>query len=339
MSGSKEIVLGGRFAVRTALASGGFGAVFVADDLQMGGQVAVKMLLPESFGRPEEVKRFEREAEVCQHLQHPSTVRVIEVGDVEVQPGLKTPWIAFELVRGLQLLEVLDARGSLAMAEAAHVTLGVLGALAEAHAKGVIHRDIKPGNIMIEAPRSAWQPPVTDRGVAGKLGVPPPSDPVWHDLRPLRPKILDFGYAKARVLDNRTLTTLTDAGSTAGTIPFMSPEQIECRSDIDARSDLYGLAMVFYYMVAGEPPFISHDVARIVRGHLEEAPPPLPAPWTDHPIAEVFERAAAKSPGARFTGAQEMAWALHVASERPIDAVRERSRSGLLARIMARDRD
>lgn len=308
-----SIIIDNRFEVKTALAQGGFGAVFRALDQQTGQQVAVKMLLPDNFGDAETIQRFQREAQVCQQLQHPNAVTLVAVGDMEVRPGQICPYLAFELVRGLPLGDILDYRKSLTVDEAVHIIGGVLGALEEAHDLGIVHRDIKPNNIMLSTPEPFWVPMQESGPVHGKVGVVRADDKLWQDLTVTTPRVVDFGYAKVRRLDERTLTQLTEEGTTAGTIPYMSPEQITGNAALNSRADIYSLAFVTYHLLAGSPPFLSTDVTKIVEAHFKAPLPPLPKPWTGHPINAVLAKAAAKLPGNRFESARDMAEALEAA--------------------------
>lgn len=317
MSDAPQICIDDRFVVETALAQGGFGAVFRARDTANGGKglVAVKMLLPDAFDDPETMARFRREAKVCEALTHPNAVPLVAVGEMEVRPGQRCPYLAFELVRGLSLGDVLDVRKTLTVDETVHIVGGVLGALDEAHRLGIAHRDIKPHNVMLSLPQEHWLE-LADRGpVHAKVGVPPATDPVWNDLTATTPRVVDFGYAKVQRLDERTVTKLTQAGNTAGTVPYMSPEQIAGLPSLDHRADLYSLAFLTYHLLAGKPPFLSADVTQIVNAHFHAPLPPLPKPWTGHAVQAVLVKAAAKAPHLRYQSAREMAQALEEAAQ------------------------
>lgn len=310
MTSSNSVVLDGRFTIQVAIAQGGFGAVFRALDHENDELVAIKTMLPELFGVEEDLLRFEREAQVGFRLHHPNTARLRHFGGGQRGNAEQPPFMVFDLVRGLPLGAIVEQRRVLPPDEACHAVISILESLQEAHDQGIIHRDIKPNNVMVEAPEAARMEPAGSGTVAEKLGVPPVWEAVWGNLAPLTVKVMDFGFAKLRKLDDRTMTTITKEGTTSGTIPFMSPEHIDCRPDIDHRSDVYSCGMLLYHLLSGTPPFLHEDIVDIVRGHYEEPPPPLPGELKRHPITEVFRKSAAKAPSDRYQSASEMAEAL-----------------------------
>ncbi len=267
---------GERYQAVARLGAGAFGEVFRARDSVLGRDVAVKRIRLEAFAEPaqlEEVKRrFLREAQVAARLRHPN---IVTTHDILSTPA--TSLIVMELVEGETLQARLRARGPLSLAE----TLGLLGqvaaALDHAHSNGVVHRDVKPANVMIE-----------------------PSGHV---------KVMDFGIAKVEAGAN-----LTSTGLILGTPYYMSPEQARGEK-VDGRSDLFSLGCVLYECLAGRRPFEAETVPGILVKILTESPPPLGTLPAGMPptVEAVLARAMAKEPSARFATGAEMIDALRAA--------------------------
>ncbi len=229
----------GRYRVGRALGSGGMGAVFEADDELLGRKVALKVLrqgLPRA-GRDDLLERFRREDRSAGTLSHPNVVRVFDAGEDE-EDG--TPFMAMEIVRGGTLKERLNGKGPLAPREAATLALQVAGALGEAHAAGIVHRDVKPENILLEAGPG------------------------------IRAKVADFGIARAV-----EATALTNTRFVLGTAAYVSPEQAR-GEQVGPASDLYSLGVVLYEMLAGRGPFEVGDAGPLALAmkHLNELPEP-----------------------------------------------------------------
>lgn len=307
-------VVDGRFEVQGEIDSGAFGVVFRAldrDPPERGvQQVALKTVRPEVFARPKLVERFHQEIQICSRLHHPNTARVHASGRHLVGPrGPELPYLVLDLVRGLPLGYLVKRRGPLDAEEAAHVLGGLLASLAEAHGLGVLHRDLKPNNVLIVARESL----LTDFAPVGplhsRLGVPAPDDRSWSDLTDCPVKVVDFGLGKILAGAGRRAKPLTTIGKSAGTPHYMSPEQVRGTRDVDYRSDLYGVGMLLFRVLAGRPAF-DGSIGQIALKQLKDAPPPLPEPWTDHPIAEVFRKATEKDRADRYASANEMGWAL-----------------------------
>ena len=226
-------VLSGRYEIHRRLARGGMAEVFLARDSALDRPVAVKMLFPEFAADPSFVERFRREAQASANLAHPNIVGVYDWGS---EAG--TYFIVMEYVDGQSLAEVLRSAGPLHSRRAAEITFEIADALGFAHQRGVIHRDVKPGNVLISS-----------TGVA---------------------KMTDFGIARALSSPSEDLT---QAGSVMGTATYFSPEQAQGFA-VDARSDLYSLGVVLYEMVCGRPPFTGESPVAIAYKHVQEPPPP-----------------------------------------------------------------
>ncbi|GAB4569025.1 MAG: hypothetical protein Kow0047_22120 [Anaerolineae bacterium] len=271
----------GRYTIRGLIDIGGMAAVYEAQDDLLQRVVALKVLLPHPDRSPEQIERFYREAKTAARLEHPGIVPVYDVGEAE---GLT--YIAMKRVDGPTLAVALARAGRLDPVDAAHVAAQVAEALHFAHQRGVIHRDVKPSNILL-----SWMP----EGATG---------------RSIHAYLTDFGVAWALDAPDRS-----EAGTAVGTPLYMSPEQASGRAELDGRSDLYSLGAVLYHCLAGHPPF-SGTTAEVMRAHIAQDPPPLPA---DVPIAlrELVRRALAKDPADRFESGLDMAQALRRAVEGP----------------------
>ena len=268
---------------------GGMGVVYRATDTRLGRAAAIKVLPAESTGNAERTQRFVQEARAASALNHPNIITIYEIGEDQ-----GNTFIAMELVDGTPLDKVLT-RGRLPIATALDYATQVAGALAAAHARGIIHRDIKPANIIITADG--------------------------------RVKLLDFGLAKLieRGPSEPTLTALeTTPGIVMGTLAYMSPEQAEGRP-VDARADIFSLGAVIYEMLAGRRPFAGSSGVGLITAILRDQPPPLRTLREDAPpaVVETVERALAKDPAARQTNAETLRAELanaHARLTRPPDA-------------------
>jgi serine/threonine-protein kinase len=274
-------VVGGKFPVVGLLGEGGFGAVYRAVQDPVGRQVALKVMRAGEAADPETRARFFREARVVASLSHPAIVMLHDYG--EQADGLI--YIAFELVAGRPLSGVIRDDAPMAPSRAVHLLVQVLGALSEAHTAGLLHRDMKPDNLMV---------------VQGTLGE--------EKLR-----LLDFGLSKRFNADTGTDSLATRQGIIMGTPRYMSPEQASGRS-IDGRSDLYACGVLLYEMLSGRPPFTQTSPLDLLMAHIGEAVPPLPASLGLPPaLVSVVMKALTKSPDARWQTAAELASALQAA--------------------------
>jgi tRNA A-37 threonylcarbamoyl transferase component Bud32 len=270
-------LLGERFKIVARLGAGAFGEVFRAHDSVLGRDVAVKRIKLDSFVEPaqlEDVKqRFLREAQVAARLRHPN---IVTTHDIASTPAT---FIVMELVEGRTLQALLAERGRLPLGETIELVAQAAAALDHAHANQVVHRDVKPANIMIE--------------------------PGGHV------KVMDFGIAKLE-----TGANLTATGSIMGTPNYMSPEQARGQK-VDARSDLFSLGCVLYECLTGQKPFQGASVSVILVKILTEEPPPVDVAATGLPVeaGAVLKRAMAKDPEARYPSGAALIAALRTAGQ------------------------
>ncbi len=275
-------VLDGRFRIIAPIARGGMGAVYKAEQAPLGRLVALKVLAPrgDEAGNAEFRRRFLLEASTSAKLTHPNTVRVFDYGQTE--DGFF--FIAMELLEGKTLKQMIAETGALDPARAIDVAKQVCRSLREAHQKGVIHRDIKPGNVML-----------VDRG--GEEAA----------------KVLDFGLAKDVSATPGMDDDATQTGVFLGSPKYVSPEQVQGEA-IDARSDIYALGVVLYEMLSGHPPFAHEQPMQVLMAHVRDAPPKLEAPAGREPIPPQLEhivlRCLAKSADDRFPDMEALLLAL-----------------------------
>jgi predicted Ser/Thr protein kinase len=261
-------ILVGRYEVDSLLGRGGMSSVYSAFDRTLGRDVAIKVLAAELVEDEVFVERFDREARAAASLSHRNVVAVFDSG---VDGGAR--FIVMERVSGRTLSAVLKA-GPLRVEQAVEIALSVARALGAAHAHGIVHRDVKPANVMV--------------GDGGQV------------------KVLDFGIARALAG-----TSLTRATTVIGTAGYLSPEQAR-GGPLDARSDLYGLGCVIYEMLTGRPPFVADSTAALVNQHVTRPPDPPSRrrPEVSAALDEVVLRCLAKDPGERHDGAQALCTAL-----------------------------
>ncbi len=269
--------LNGRYIVEKKIGEGGFGAVFQGKQLATGRRVAIKVLHPHNVGDTM-VARFRREAEACSKLSSPHSVTIFDFDQTE--DGVL--YLAMEYLQGKSLQQVQQAEGALPARRVLGILDQVADALGEAHGHGIIHRDMKPENLMV------------DRRADGDLV-----------------KVLDFGIAKIISGDGANAgPALTAFGQTLGTLEFMSPEQLRGKA-LDGRSDIYALGMMAYEMLTGELPFKNAKSAtEVIEFHLQKMPPP---PSQGHPelriptaVDELVLKMVAKSRDDRHADAADL---------------------------------
>ena len=281
----------GRYLIGHQLGSGGVATVYRAYDQVQGQTVALKLLLP---GADEKAySRFRREAMTAGALRHPHIVRILQIG---IAPQGEVAYIAMELVEGDSLADLLRQRRRLRPEESANLLEPIARALAFAHEQGVVHRDVKPGNILMR-PASP--------------GIP--NSVQLEELEyPVVPLLTDFGIARA--LDAPELTNM---GRTVGTPAYMAPEQCAGSRDVDGRADIYALGAVLYRCITGRMPF-SGTTTQILHAHVYE---PLTIDEATYRqlsplMVEVLQRSLAKRPEDRYQTAAEMADTLALAAGR-----------------------
>ena len=264
-------VIANRYELGQTLGAGGMARVVQAHDRVLDRQVAVKLLREDIASDPLVRERFLGEARAAVRFSHPNAVTVYDTG----QDG-RQPWIAMELIAGEDLSERLARQGRLDEVEAVAIADAVLAALEAAHRDGMVHRDVKPGNIML----------LDDGGV----------------------KLADFGIAKS-VQD--ATAGLTQTGQIIGTAKYMSPEQVDGQPATQA-SDVYALGCVLYEMLAGEAPYVADTAIAIALAHTRDPVPDIRAvrPDVSPHVADAVERSLAKDPAQRFSDAGEMRRAL-----------------------------
>ncbi len=260
-----NMLFDGRYRVVRKLGSGGMADVYLAEDEELGRRVAIKILNERHANDEQFVERFRREAKNAAGLSHPNIVSIYDRGEAE-----GTYYIAMEYLDGRSLKELVVARGPLPIGDAIAFTREVLSALRFAHRKGVVHRDIKPHNVMADAD--------------GRL------------------KVTDFGIARAGA------SQMTEAGSIIGTAQYLSPEQARGTA-VDQRSDLYSVGIVLYELLTGTVPFNGETPVEIAMRHLSDTPQPpsIKRPEIPPDLDMIVLRALAKNPDDRFQTAAEMA--------------------------------
>jgi YVTN family beta-propeller protein len=264
----------GAYLLGKLLGRGGMGVVYQAQHVHLGRTVALKLLAPELSENEDFRARFLRESRMAAALDHPSIVTVYDAGDVN---GVL--YLAMRFVRGTDLSALLAQRSPLGPAE----TVGILGqvaaALDAAHAAGLVHRDVKPANVMIEGDRCY---------------------------------LADFGLTKRTMGNTRVLTA---AGQFLGTVDYVAPEQIEARDDVDGRADVYALGCVLFECLTGARPYPRDSQVAVLYAQLREPPPRPTELRPDLPVAidRVVATAMAKSPDARYASCAELVEAARAA--------------------------
>ncbi|MER6202793.1 serine/threonine-protein kinase [Streptomyces sp. NPDC001586] len=268
------------YRVERLIGRGGMAVVYSAKDLRLDRTVALKLIAPERARDDTFRRRFTHESRVAAKIDHPHIVPIFEAGETD---GVL--YIAMRYVSGLDLRALLDREGPLPVAKALRIASQVASALDAAHEHDLVHRDVKPGNILVAAG--------TD------------SDHPEHIY------LTDFGLTKKSL----SLSGFTTAGEFVGTLDYMAPEQITGRP-VDGRCDLYSLACVVYETLAGGPPFVRDEDVALLWAHQYDQPPPLTERRPEIPPAadEVLAKALAKVPEDRYDSCLEFVGALRAAA-------------------------
>ena len=269
----------GQYRLCRLIGSGGMGDVYLAEHQLMKRPCAIKLIRPGKSTDPQALARFEREVRATAKLSHWNTIEIFDYGRAE--DG--TFYYVMEYLPGLSLAELVEKHGPLPPARAIHLLTQTCDALAEAHAHGLIHRDIKPGNIFS----------------AQRGGI--------HDVA----KLLDFGLAKPMSAQSGSVQ-LTQDGSITGSPLFMSPEQALGDHEPDARSDIYSLGAVAYFLLTGAPPFDGDKAIKIIFAHAQQevVPPSRLRPDIPADLERVVLRCLAKDPANRYESAAALRQAL-----------------------------
>ncbi len=257
------------FSVETMIGGGGMGAVFRGVDMRLDRVVAIKVI-PASKRDPETLRRFRLEAQAAARLDHPNIARVYYVGEAE-----QWNYIVFEFIDGINIRDLVEMEGPLSIDDAVFYTRQVAEALQHAHERDVVHRDVKPSNVL-----------VTVSGVA---------------------KLVDMGLARDRSLDKST-ADVTASGVTLGTFDYISPEQARNPRDADVRSDLYSLGCTLFTMLTGKPPFPEGTALQKLLNHGSQ-PPPDPRGWRDDisdQLVQIMMKLMAKRPADRYQNPRDL---------------------------------
>jgi serine/threonine-protein kinase len=269
--GSLAEALGGRYRIEGEIAQGGMATVYLAQDTERRTRVAIKVMHPELMDVIG-IERFRREMSIASSLHHPRIVPLFDSGSAGGIPYYVMPY-----VEGETLYDRLQREKRLPLADALTITRDIADGLGYAHSRGVLHRDVKPENILL-------------------------SD--GHAL------VADFGLARA--IGAADYSKLTETGVIVGTVSYMSPEQLRESRDLDQRADIYSLGCIQYEMLTGAPPYTGRSLTEVVTRILGAEVPPMQRVRPDVPVAveQVVRRALAKQPANRFATMEEFAAAL-----------------------------
>lgn len=264
-------VLGADYRVERMIGEGGFGRVYAATDVRLDRNVAIKVIRPELAGARAFLDRFRKEGTALAKFRHPG---IVPIYDIRERDGII--YYVMPLIEGDTLRAKLDARGKMSPKETQRVLIELCDCLAATHRAGIIHRDIKPDNVILE----------------GTLGSA---------------LLMDFGIAKS--IEDYTATV---SGMMVGTPTYMSPEQASGDEMIDNRSDIYSLGVLAYHMLTGRPPFTGRTAHQVIAAHVAERPQPIRRanPSVPKSLADAIEKCLEKRPEDRFQSASELSDAL-----------------------------
>ncbi|HQR36050.1 MAG TPA: protein kinase, partial [Blastocatellia bacterium] len=275
VNGRKVETTLGHFQIKALLGAGGMGDVYLAEDTRLGRKVALKLLNAKSTGDPERLQRFKREARAASALNHPNIVTIFEIDEIEGES-----FIATEFIEGETLRQRMN-RAPLMLGETLNIIRQIASALREAHAAGIVHRDIKPENVMVR-----------------------PDGLV---------KVLDFGLAKLSKQNSgenkipATKELVTQPGIVMGTVAYMSPEQVR-GLDVDERSDVFSLGVMFYEMVTGRKPFVGETASDLMAEILKSSPAPISQflPAVSPTLETIIARALQKDRDKRYQSVHQL---------------------------------
>lgn len=282
------MVIEGRYRIQSVIGQGSAGTVYKAVQELIGREVAIKVLHEYLVSDEEFIKRFRQEAKASSRLSHPNIITIYDFG---VIPQGNRPYIAMDLLVGTPLSDYLAENERVPLSDAIPLLTQVCSALGEAHRHGVVHRDVKPENIVL----------------------------VERSGQKLYPMVVDFGIA--RIVEESESAKITRTGTVCGSPTYMSPEQCTS-SKVDSRSDIYSIGIVIYETLTGEVPFHSDELIRVMSMHLSEPPKPLnqvkPGLIFPDALEEVVNKALSKNPNDRFQTMEEMAAALEESIKAPV---------------------
>lgn len=280
---SQQRIINGRYEVGELIGRGGMADVYSGRDERLGRTVAIKMMRPDLARDPQFQTRFRREAHASAALNHPNIVAVFDTGEEQQpdnghHPGLALPYMVMEYVDG-DTLRALLRQGEVTIDHAVEWIEGVLGAVAYSHENNIVHRDIKPGNVMVDE--------------AGAI------------------KVMDFGIARAL---SDSSATMTQTQAVVGTAQYLSPEQARGES-VDFRSDLYSVGCVLFELLTGRPPFVGDSPVAVAYQHVREEPPAASTlnPEITPALESVLTKSLAKDTAARFQTGKEFLSSLRAA--------------------------
>nr|ART35671.1 B460 [uncultured bacterium] len=289
------LILDSKYKLIEHLGEGGMGSVFRAERLHIGDEVAVKLLHPDLVREQKALERFRREARAAAMIRHPNVVNIHDFSDgsgeaTRGDDAKSEAYIVMELVQGVSLGNLLRREGRLSPQRAVALMQDICAGVGVAHRQGLLHRDLKPDNVI----------------------VTPPS----HEGDDETAKVVDFGLAKVR--DIAASSALTHTGAVIGTLYYMSPEQCS-GEELDARTDVYSLGAMLYEMLTGGPPFRANNLAGLIGKHLHEPPAPFPPELRVPPdLAAVCFRALAKNRNDRPADAIAFSRELRTPSPAPV---------------------